>query len=147
MMSLDLSGFSPFARHLSIDKDDAPLLPDTLLWGAGLHAMGRGDHLGLQLDADWHPLTGLERRANAILFVHPHWEKEWGGALHLAGCEPIECKPGRLALFETTDESWHGISELLTCPAEIERRSLAVYWWGIPREPAKRARAYFQPMA
>jgi hypothetical protein len=122
---------------------DIRAVPDTLLWGAGLCEMRQGDFLRTHLDADRHPLTGLERRANAILFAVPEWRPEWGGALELAGALPILPAPGRLVLFETNDASWHGVPVPLTCPVEVARRTVSVYWWGLPRGESKRPRALF----
>ncbi len=110
------------------------LVPDTLLWGAGLCEMRTGDYLGEHLDADRHPLTGLERRANGVLFL----TGGCGGPL-LLGDKAIMPKPGRLVLFATDEESWHSVPGPITAP----RRSLAVYWWGQPRGAAKRPRAQF----
>ncbi len=110
------------------------LVPDTLLWGAGLCEMRTGDYLGEHLDADRHPLTGLERRANGILFL----TGGCGGPLLLGG-KAIMPEPGRLVLFATDEESWHSVPGPITAP----RRSLAVYWWGQPRGAAKRTRAQF----
>ena len=96
--------------------------------------MRPGDYLRMHLDADRHPLTGLERRANAILFL----TGDCGGPLIL-GESPVQPTPGRLVLFETTDESWHGVPG----PITGARLSLSSYWWGLPRGAAKRGRAEF----
>lgn len=128
-----------------------PLLPDTLLWGAGLHEHRRGEHLDLHLDADGHPLLNMRRRANAILFVVPEWSAAWNGALEFwdEARERVEAvihpKPGRIVLFETSDTSYHGIPQPVLCPDTLARRSLAVYWWE-PTEPGwkpSRPRAKF----
>lgn len=122
---------------------------DVGLYGAGMHDMGNGDHLDVHLDADRHPLTGMERRVNAILFLSA-WERPWGGALELWADDMHTCQvrvwpaAGRLVVFETSDASYHGV-EPIRCPPHIRRRSLAVYWWGVPRSPSKRPRALFVP--
>ncbi len=137
--------------HLNVgvmlELDGPPLLADTLLWGGGLHEHGPGDSLGLHLDADRHPLTGMERRANAILFLSP-WKPEWGGALEFWRGEErgvsVLPSPGRLVVFETSDTSIHGVPTPIACPADVRRCSLAVYWWSEPRSQAcKRLRAEF----
>ncbi len=138
LLALDVASVLGLQHGRPVDRP----VPDTLLWGAGLHEMGRGDYLGLHLDADRHPLTGMERRANALLFVHGEWDEEWGGALELNG-EAIAPAPGRLVLFATDGESWHGVGTPLRCPPGVLRKVLAVYWWGVPRGEARRPQAEF----
>lgn len=125
--------------------ESPPLLPDMGLWGAGLHEHQAGQHLDVHLDADCHRLTGMERRANAILFLSP-WRAEWGGPLELwdhdlASPILVYPAPGRLVLFECSDGSYHGVPRRVTGPQP--RRSLAVYWWSLPRGPLRRPRARY----
>lgn len=122
----------------------AGTIPDATLYGGGMHTMARGGHLDLHLDCDRHPRLGLERRANAILFLGD-WQREWGGAFELHGATRAEVCPlkGRLLVFETTDVSVHGVPLPIQCPPDVQRKSLAVYWWGPPRGPGKRPRAQF----
>ena len=125
-----------------------PAVPDTLLWGGGLHEHRRGEKLGLHLDADRHPLTGMERRANAVLYLS-EWRPEWGGGLEFwsggAVGQVVYPAPGRLVVFATDDGSYHGMPGALECPDGARRLSLAVYWWGTTPAGAtpKRPRAEF----
>lgn len=137
----------PIHQHL-IDSSLLRAVPDLMLWGAGLHCMGPGDHLDIHLDADRHPRLGLERRANAILFLDD-WPDEWGGHLEfwredLTG-PAVRIKPitGRMVLFETSDQSYHGIPQPIHCPEGVLRKTLALYWWSAPRGLSKRPRAQF----
>lgn len=131
------------------DVDDGSI-PDLSLYGSGLHSMGRGGHLDVHLDADVHPWLALERRWNAILFLNETWESKWGGQLEFWSPDLLKClqrvEPvmNRLVVFETTDISYHGIPNRLCCPDDIQRKSLALYWWGwtAPRVPL-RPRAQF----
>jgi hypothetical protein len=137
----------------AVDVLGAPeaLVPDLGLYGAGLHEMGRGDWLDAHQDADRHSDSGLERRVNAILYLTPGWRPEWGGALELwpdvdgqPGGEPVRIPSAfnRLVVFDAAT-GFHGVPHPLTCPADARRQSLAVYFWGAPRGPGKRARARF----
>lgn len=116
------------------------LTPDIMLWGAGLHAMVRGDFLSTHLDSDRHPHQALMRRVNALLFVSPVWREEWGGHLELwppALDRPavrVLPAPGRLVLFEAGDQSFHSVAPV-TCPPEVTRQSLAVYFFGASKRP------------
>lgn len=124
------------------------LFSDMGLYGGGLHEHGPGEFLSGHLDADRHPETGMERRLNALLFLDD-WHEDWGGHLELWSADRRTCTDrilpaaGRLVLFATTDTSYHQVARV-TCPEGILRRSLAVYWWGLPpNRPGKRPRAQF----
>jgi len=126
------------------------LRADPLLWGAGMHSMGPGEHVGLHLDADRHRWTGWTRRANVLLFCEP-WQADWGGELELWSSDGrdghllvsrIRPRYGRLVFF---DASGHHRVNQVCCPANVRRKSLSVYFWGPPSipPPGKRPRAEF----
>lgn len=122
------------------------LQADPTLRGGGLHASGRGDFLDVHLDYQIHPTLHLERRLNAILFLSD-WQA-WGGELELWSADArekavaIAPRFGRLVLFECSDLSYHGCPEPITCPADVVRKSVAVYYLSPPRG---RRRALFVP--
>lgn len=123
------------------------IVPDASLWGAGCHQMNTGDHLSLHMDSSHHRWSGLERRANAILFLSP-WQRGWGGQLRLyqddrRGFTQINPEPGKLVLFESGMP--HCVMPV-TCPIGYSRRSLAVYFWGESVGTVQRPRALFLPM-
>jgi hypothetical protein len=58
----------------------------------------------------------------------------------------VENRFNRAVLFDTTQQSWHGLPENLTCPDDTFRRSMAVYYLTDPEENADpRNRAIFVP--
>jgi hypothetical protein len=121
------------------------VIPDTLLWGAGMHSMGPGGQVGVHLDHDRHPKTGMLRRCNSLLYLS-EWHEDWGGHLQLwSGVpreEPVRILPAanRLVLFDTRADALHSVGPL-TCPPQVRRRSLAVWWYAawpdgqFPRRP------------
>lgn len=124
------------------------LQDDPQAHGAGLHCSVEGSFLQAHTDYQLHGVYRKERRLNLILFMHDHWEKEWGGELLL--CDPsgkaivaIEPKPGRLAVFECGAGSMHGTREITGNKAI--RLSCAVYYLADIREGAWRTRAMFLP--
>lgn len=125
-----------------------PVEHDPTMHGGGLHVTAPGGRLGIHLDYDRHPVLTAKRRAlNLILFLHPRWEPDWGGALLL--CDPmgvvvtrIEPLPGRLVAFEVGDLSYHGVGEV-TGPAE--RVSGAAYLLSDAGPRHTRRRAMFLP--
>ncbi len=127
---------------MGLPEEELGLLGDGSLYGAGMHSMGYGDFLGMHLDADRHPRFGLQRRFNAILFLES-WRLEWAGELEFRDGTSVRPAANRFVLFETTDHRFHGVPRPLTCPADRQRKSLAVYWWGEPSGESKRPKAEF----
>jgi Rps23 Pro-64 3,4-dihydroxylase Tpa1-like proline 4-hydroxylase len=115
------------------------LFPDTELFGAGLHCIPAGGYLKMHVDFNQHP-KGWHRRANVLIYLNEVWRDEWGGHLHLGLENPKLIAPigGRCVIFETNDESWHGHPHPLMCPEDVQRRSLALYYYtqDPPSEPA-----------
>lgn len=112
---------------------------DIGLHGGGLHAHEKGGNLNIHLDYSIHPKLGLLRKFNIILYVTPDWDPAWGGGLQLwshdwVNNKPKECvkeienKFNRAVIFDTTQNSWHGLPQNLICPKGIIRRSLAAYY-------------------
>ena len=130
---------------LSKEED---LQADPYCHGGGLHSHGTGDKLDLHLDYSLHPISGLERRFNLIVYLtsaDTTWEPAYGGALELRGASSTDpTLPGdvtatvlpafnRAVLFSTTAPSFHGFPTPLTSPPEVRRNSLALYYLTPPR--------------
>ena len=135
----------------------APLFPDPGLNGGGWHTHRPGGKLNTHLDYSIHPKLGLERRANLIVYMQPGWQQEWGGSLGLwapdeGGKAPgdlvkqVSCLFNRAVIFDTTQNSWHGLPEPVRSPEGVCRNSIATYYLCEPsREAAQRGRALFAP--
>jgi hypothetical protein len=133
------------------------LFPDYGLNGGGLHIHQQGGKLNVHLDYALHPKLRLERRLNLIVYVTPDWDEEWGGCLGFWEKHQFEEGPGRLAkkivpvfnsavLFDTTQNSWHGLPDPICCPVDKTRNSLAVYYLCCPRDGvSERGKALFAP--
>lgn len=132
------------------------LFSDSGLNGGGWHIHKKGGKLNTHLDYSLHPKLGLQRKLNIIIYMNPNWKKEWGGALGFWGNESIE-KPGELVtsvwskfnravIFDTTQNSWHGLPEQIVCPADEARQSFAAYYLcKAPKGVDKRGKALFAP--
>ena len=130
---------------------------DIGLHGGGCHIHPTGGKLNVHLDYSIHPKLSLERRLNIIIYMTPNWQKDWGGDLQLWSHndetnEPKECvktvniKFNRAVIFDTTQNSWHGLPIELNTPKGICRQSMAVYYLTDPRtESCLRQRALFAP--
>lgn len=112
------------------------LLYDPDYTGGGTHENRTGQDLSIHIDFNYHPKSGLHRRLNALLYLNPEWEESWGGALELwrdPWTAPSKNKIAkiaplwnRLAVFPTTETSWHGF-ETVRAPAGVSRKSFALY--------------------
>jgi hypothetical protein len=106
------------------------------------------------MDYSVHPKLKIERRANLIIYLS-HWQQEWDGALQLWSHDettngPKECvskvevKFNRAVIFDTTQNSWHGLPDEIKAPSNVLRKSLNIYYLTEPREGiSSRERALF----
>lgn len=108
---------------------------DPYMNGAGLHYQPRNGRLNMHLDYEQHPiLKNKQRRLNIILYLNTHWEKSWNGSTDLWNSDMTKCIiksypiPNRAIIFETTENSWHGIPEKILCPEGTYRKTLAFYY-------------------
>ena len=115
------------------------LTGDDDLFGGGLHCSPRGGFLDVHTDFTRHPVTGHRRALNLLIYLSEDWDPEWGGWLELWDAPVRECVRAiaptfnRAVLFETHDRSFHGHPDPLTCPPDVARQSLALYYY----RPAK----------
>ncbi|HEY7774512.1 MAG TPA: 2OG-Fe(II) oxygenase [Marinagarivorans sp.] len=130
---------APFVEFLSEVSGIGRLTSDPYFVGGGYHQIPRGGKLGVHIDFNKHQQLGLYRRLNAILYLNKNWEEAYGGHFQLwdeksGRCEKkVAPKFNRLAIFETTNDSFHGHPEPLTPPEGLFRRSLALYYYSPDR--------------
>jgi len=146
-----------FIDLLSEKMDIETLYPDIGLHGGGWHIHARGGKLNIHLDYSIHPKTGLQRKLNLIIYLTEGWKTEWGGGLELWSHNNKTNKPlrrevtidnvfNRAILFDTTQNSWHGLPQPIECPEGVYRKSLAVYYMTDPPENVdQRKRALYAP--
>jgi len=153
-MYLSSAGFVEKIKSLTGIKT---LYPDIGLHGAGWHIHGTGGKLNVHLDYSIHPKLKLQRKLNLILYLTEDWNPEWGGALEFWTQDTRVNRPkdkrvaienvfNRAVLFDTTQNSWHGFPEPLTCPEGVYRKSIAFYYLTDPPEDVEnRTRALYSP--
>ncbi len=111
------------------------LIPDPYLAGGGLHETKNGGFLKVHSDFRFHPLVGLDRRINILIFLNKNWKEEWGGHLELWNRDMSKCVTkilpsfNRVVIFNTTDYSFHGHPDALNCPNSESRKSIALYYY------------------
>ncbi len=123
------------------------LLPDDTFEGGGIHQSQRGGFLNVHADFTVHPhRRNWRRRVNVLLYLNPDWKDTYGGHLELWDQRMTQCERkiapllNRVVVFNTDEDSFHGLPEPLNCPAGITRKSLALYYF-TEEEVAPRKRA------
>ena len=130
----------------SITSIKEPLKGDTELNGGGLHEIKKGGVLKIHTDFNRHPSLDLDRRVNVLIYLNKDWKDEYGGHLELWDKDMTECKRkilpifNRMVIFSTNDFSNHGHPNPVTCPIELSRKSIALYYFskGRPLEELNR---------
>ena len=146
-----------FSHTMRFLLDDPNLRADQGLHGGGWHVHSVGGKNNIHLDYNIHPKLNLQRKLNIIIYMTPDWKKEWNGGLEIWDHDYILNKPNqcvktienrfnRAIIFDTTQNSWHGIPIELKFPEGVMRRSLAVYYITNPEKNAEpRKKALFAP--
>jgi len=118
------------------------LIPDPYFEGGGFHQIKKGGFLKVHADFNRLEKYQVDRRLNALVYLNKDWKEEYGGYFELWDLEMENCvkkilpKFNTLALFSTTDFSYHGHPNPLNCPEDRSRKSLALYYYtnGRPEE-------------
>lgn len=139
LYQLNSSTFITFLEKLTgIDG----IIPDPHFVGGGLHQIQPGGYLKMHVDFNKHVRLKLDRRLNLLLYLNKDWKEEYGGHLQLWDRNMTHCEKkilpifNRMVVFSTTDFSYHGHPDPLTCPEGWSRKSLAMYYYsnGRPAE-------------
>lgn len=111
------------------------LLPDPYFTGGGLNVTRRGGLLDVHVDGNYHDATGLHRRLNALLYLNPNYQSDWGGEFGIYdetgdNCiKKVEPLFNRLVVFNTHDKSFHGLPDPVNFPEDELRRSIILYYY------------------
>lgn len=133
MYFLNSEKFLRFLQKLTGIKET--LIGDPYFIGGGLHEIKSGGYLKVHADFNKHKTIGLDRRINVLVYLNKDWKSEWGGQFELWNREMTECvkkvEPSfnTLALFSTSDTSYHGLPDPIKCPKSNSRKSLALYYY------------------
>jgi len=146
-----------FVKIISEITGVEKIITDIGLHGGGLHIHPNQGRLNVHKDYSIHPKLRKERRFNVIIYMTPEWDIKWGGDLELWSHNektnrPLECvesisnKFNRAILFDTTQNSWHGLPGEIQMPPGIKRQSMAVYYLTEPKSNTdSREKALFAP--
>ena len=138
-----------FVAYLEQLTGIADLIPDYTMDGGGLHMTKRGGHLNIHADfSTHHTHENWARRVNILLYLNEEWREEWGGKLELWDPEMTACRGtvtpagNRMLVFTTSQDSFHGHPDGLTCPPDVARRSLAMYYFTEESAPVRKSTNY-----
>lgn len=124
------------------------LIPDPYYVGGGHHEIKSGGFLKIHADFNKHPSLGLDRRINVLIYLNEDWDEAFGGHFELWDSEMRGCVSkilpifNRLAIFSTTDFSFHGHPDPLRCPEDRSRKSLALYYYSLGRPESEVVRQH-----
>ncbi|MCW5920977.1 MAG: 2OG-Fe(II) oxygenase [Saprospiraceae bacterium] len=126
------------------------LKPDPSLEGGGLHQSKRGGFLNIHADFTVHPhKRHWRRRVNVLVYLNEDWAPEYRGELELWTRDMKACAQkilpvfNRCAIFNTDEDSFHGLPEPIQCPEGMTRKSIALYYFTEEEKtPPKRATNY-----
>ncbi|MET0376188.1 MAG: 2OG-Fe(II) oxygenase [Rhizorhabdus sp.] len=129
------------------------LISDPYFAGGGLHETRSGGHLSIHADFNMHERMKVERRLNLLIYLNDDWQPAWGGDLEMWDRSMSACRVkvtpalGRAVIFNTDADSYHGHPDPLACPPDRSRRSIATYYYTVPRSdgPARTTRFQVRP--
>jgi len=108
---------------------------DPVLHGSGLHVMPKYGRLSVHLDYEKHPvLENKQRKLNVILYLNKEWKSEWNGSTELWNDDCSECVVeskvmyNTAIIFNTDNNSWHGVPKKINCPIYENRKTIAYYY-------------------
>ncbi|GAA4720827.1 2OG-Fe(II) oxygenase [Nocardioides conyzicola] len=138
-----------FVAYLEKLTGISNLIPDWTMDGGGLHQTLRGGHLNIHADfTTHHTHENWARRVNILLYLNEEWPDEWGGKLELWDRNMQQCRArvtpagNRMLVFSTAYDTFHGHPDGLTCPPDVARRSMALYYFTEEEGTIRRATNY-----
>ena len=109
--------------------------PDWTLRGGGMHSSQKGGFLKLHSDFIYTRKSKMRRVLNLLIYLNSNWQDSWNGSLELWNNEMTQCKKkvspliNNAIIFRTDMDSNHGFPEPITCPNNISRMSIALYYY------------------
>lgn len=134
-----------FVAELSRLTGIPGLKADPSLEGGGLHQSQRGGYLNIHADFTVHPhQRNWRRRVNLLVYLNEGWEESYKGDLELWDRQMEACRKkispvfNRCVIFNTDEDSYHGLPEPIQCPEGMTRKSIALYYFTEEQEAPRR---------
>ncbi len=104
--------------------------------GANLTEVREGGFLNIHSDFQSHSTKKKwKRELNLLLYLNHDWKSEYNGDLEFWDENMMECKVStvpifnRCVIFKTEEKTFHGHPNPLTCPKDMSRKSLILYYF------------------
>jgi Rps23 Pro-64 3,4-dihydroxylase Tpa1-like proline 4-hydroxylase len=104
--------------------------------GANLTEVREGGFLNIHSDFQSHSTKkSWNRELNLLLYLNHNWKSEYNGDLEFWDENMMECKVttvpifNRCVIFKTEEKTFHGHPNPLTCPKDMSRKSLILYYF------------------
>lgn len=126
---------APILKFLENVSGIKGLIPDPYFMGGGYHEISKGGLLGIHADFRLNKTLNVQRRINMLIYLNEDWDEAWGGQLELWDKKMKHKVKGiypfinRCVIFNTDGDSYHGHPEALNCPEDVNRRSIALYYY------------------
>ena len=108
------------------------------LKGAGIHRVRSGGYLDLHADFNMYRDISygvIDRRINLLIYLNPEWKDIYNGHFLIADLKEkkivnkISPLLNRCVIFDTIAQSIHGHPETLNTPPNVNRESIAAYYY------------------
>jgi len=129
-----------FIKYLEGLTGISGIFADPHFRGGGYHQIKKGGCLKIHTDFNWYDKLQAHRRINLLLYLNKDWDEQYGGHLELWSKNMTKCHQkilpifNRCVIFNTTDTSYHGHPAPLTCPDDMTRKSIALYYYSTTRQ-------------
>lgn len=132
---------APLLRAMGAVLNIPKLMSDPYYSGGGLNLSERGGLLDVHVDGNYHDASGLNRRVNLLYYLNPNWQPDWGGEFGIYGnqgetlVKSVEPVFNRCVIFDTHDQSYHGLPNPINFPENDPRRSILLYYYTAAKRP------------
>lgn len=132
---------APVLRAMSNRFGIPKLMPDPYFTGGGLNCTPHGGLLDVHVDGNYHDASGMNRRMNALVYLNPNYAEGWGGEFGIYAedgqtlVKAVAPLHNRLVLFDSHDQSFHGLPSPVRFPEDDPRRSIILYYYTVADRP------------
>ena len=124
-----------FVKLLETKFNLRNILPDWNFYGGGMHESFKGGFLKVHSDFLYIRKSKLKRVLNLLLYLNSNWQENWKGSIELwdknmsSVRKSVAPEINNAVIFRTDMHSNHGFPEPLSCPENVSRRSIALYYY------------------